>query len=377
MIDVIERDCLKKIVHSISILCVLFLSFLFGMAQFSHAQNPQAEQQDAEEALILKRVLEANAQSQQASKQSTENNQVQPSGSIDGRASSVGSNPDAQEGLLQQQLPDLNQPVIDLAKVLSEKEKSDLDQKIRQINAEAKAQIGVVIVPTTGQEGIFDFAMRVANQWQLGTAKQDNGLLIAVAVHDRKLHIATGYGLEGVIPDIIASRIIREKITPYFKEGSYGAGLEAGVNEIERILNLDPDIARQAAEQLKEQQAKALHEQQAIDKTITAIIVILIVGMIASAFVGKRLSSSVAGVTAVAAGLIYGVGIIMSIVIGLAVFFLLVTSLLQLILMAFASGSSGGSGGGSGGGFGGGGFGGGGYSGGGGGFGGGGASGSW
>jgi uncharacterized protein len=61
----------------------------------------------------------------------------------------------------------------------------------------------------------------------------------------------TGYGLEGVIPDIVASRIIRNQMTPYFQQGQYAQGIQAGLNEIERVLNLDPEIAQQAAADLK------------------------------------------------------------------------------------------------------------------------------
>lgn len=108
-----------------------------------------------------------------------------------------------------------------------------------------------MIVSTTGQEDIFDYALRVGEKWQLGSSKRDNGLLIAVAVNDRRIQILTGYGLEGVLPDIVASRIIRNQITPYFKQAQYAQGLSAGIDEIGRILNLDPEVAQQAAQDLK------------------------------------------------------------------------------------------------------------------------------
>ena len=279
---------------------------------------------------------------------------------------------DMADGQTTRNIPTLNQPVVDQANILSAAEKQNLDQQIRDIYRQGKAQVGIIIVPTTGQEDIFDFAMRVAEQWKLGSAKQDNGLLIAVAINDHKIHIATGYGLEGVLPDIIVSRIIRNQITPYFKQGQYAQGLQSGVNEIERILNLDPEIAKQAADELKERQVQAAQEQEAKDRTFTTAMIILIIGIFASFIIGNRLSASVAGVTAFAAGLIYGSGIVMSLVLGFGIFFLLITSFAQLIFQMFLSGGGRG-GGSSGGGFGGGG----GYSGGGGGFGGGGASGSW
>ena len=277
---------------------------------------------------------------------------------------------DMAEGQTERSLPTLNQPVIDQAHVLNANENQQLSSLIRSLHDQGKAQIGIVIVPTTGQEGIFDFAMRVAEQWKLGSAKQDNGLLIAVAVNDRKIHIATGYGLEGVLPDAVVGRIIRNQIGPEFKQANFSAGLMAGVQEIQRILNQDPEIAKQAAEELKSRQEQAIKEQEAKDRTMTTAMVILIIGIFASFMIGNRLSASVAGVTATAAGLIYGAGIVTSLLLGVGIFFLLITSLAQLIFQMFLSGGGRGGGGG---GFGGGG----GYSGGGGGFGGGGASGSW
>lgn len=280
---------------------------------------------------------------------------------------------DMAEGESQRALPSLNQPVIDQAQVLSAEDQQALSQKIRALHDRGEAQIGVVIVPTTGSEDIFSFAMRIAEQWQLGSAKQDNGLLMAIAVNDRRMQILTGYGLEGVIPDIIANRIINQHITPYFKQGQYAQGIQAGLTEIERILNLDPEVAAQAAQALQERQEQAIREQEAKSKTLSTALFILIAGAIGSFIVGKRLSASTAAVAGTVAGLINGAGIVTSVLIGGGIFFLLITTLAQTIFQLFlSSGGGGGRGGGSGGG-----FGGGGYSGGGGSFGGGGASGSW
>ena len=102
-------------------------------------------------------------------------------------------------------LPTLNEPVVDQANLLNASQKQDISQRILALHKEGKAQIGVVIVPTTGQEDIFDFAMRIAEKWQLGSTKQDNGLLMAIAVNDRRIQILTGYGLEGVIDEVESS----------------------------------------------------------------------------------------------------------------------------------------------------------------------------
>lgn len=270
-------------------------------------------------------------------------------------------------------LPTLNEPVVDQANLLSPAEKQSITQQILKLHESGKAQIGIIIVPTTGQEDIFGFAMRAAEQWKLGSAKQDNGLLMAIAVNDHRIQILSGYGLEGVLPDIVLSRIIRNQITPYFKQNLYAQGIQAGLHEIENVLNMDPEVAAKAAQELKERQEQALHEQQAKQKTFSAALFILIAGIIGSYAVGNRLSAATAAVAGTVAGLVNGAGLVTSLLIGGGIFFLLITALAQLIFQAVLSGAGRGGGRGSGGGFGGGG----GYSGGGGGFGGGGASGSW
>lgn len=369
----------KSAFQIISTLFYVLLALIFSVQSQVWAETATAtDEQQAQEAIVLGKVApNTNLPNVMGSSPVNGQKQNQPTTTSQQSSQSPSSNQekvanDIAEGDTERNIPTLNQPVVDQANVLSAAEKQNLEQQIRDIYRQGKAQIGIIIVPTTGQEGIFDFAMRVAEQWKLGSAKQDNGLLIAVAVNDHKIHIATGYGLEGVLPDIMVSLIIRNQISPAFKQGQYAQGLQAAVGEIERILNLDPEIAQQAADELKERQNQAIQAQEAKDRTLSTAMIILVVGIFASFIVGNRLSAAVAGVTATAAGLIYGSGIVMSLILGFGIFFLLITSLAQLILQMFLSGGGrGGSGGG--GGFGGGG----GYSGGGGGFGGGGASGSW
>ncbi|WP_368570974.1 YgcG family protein [Acinetobacter haemolyticus] len=340
------------------VVCMLLLSAIC----FQHkVWAEQATATDQSDVLIAGKIIQEQ-QKNQSSTSTASNQTTQTPVSVD-----VAN--DMADGESIRGLPTLNQPVIDQAKILSPAEIQQLDQKILNLYQQGKAQIGVIIVPTTGQEAIFDFALRAGEKWQLGSAKRDNGLLIAIAINDRNIQILTGYGLEGVLPDVVLSRIIRNQITPAFKQGQYAQGISAGLDEITRIVNLDPEIAQQSAQELKERHERALQQQQAKENTMSMALFILVAGVIGSFVVGKRLSASTAGVAAAVAGLVNGAGVVMSLILGIGVFFLLITSLAQLIFQAFLSG--GGRGGGSGG------FGGGGYRGGGGSFGGGGASGSW
>ncbi|WP_180160106.1 YgcG family protein [Acinetobacter sp. YH12054] len=334
------------------------LLLMLGMGLTTPVSAETVTATDTEEVIVAREILQPKT------------NQNTPDQNTETAASQPQIANDMTEGQLQRDLPSLNEPVIDQANLLSPAEKQAISQRILNLHNAGKGQIGVVIVPTTGQEDIFDYSMRVAEAWQLGSAKRDNGLLMTIAVNDRRIQILTGYGLEGVLPDIVAGRIINDKITPYFKQGQYAQGIDSGLAEIERILNLDPEIAAQAADDLKERQEQAYQSHKATQSTLSSVLFIVVAGVIASFIFGKKLSASTAAVAGTAAGLVNGMGLVASLLIGAGVFFLLVTSIAQLIFQAFLSG--GGRGGGSGrGGFGGG------FGGGGGGFGGGGASGSW
>ncbi|MFU8926199.1 TPM domain-containing protein [Acinetobacter puyangensis] len=334
----------------------------FGASAFAETATATASD-DSAEAVVLNKIInnqKQNAQQQSAQNAASQNSTAQSSVSADG----------TDENIIQRDIPQLNQPIIDQANILTAEQNQSLSQYIRQIYDSGQAQIGMVIVPSTGQEDIFSYSMRIAEKWQLGSAKHDNGLLIVVAVNDRRIQILTGYGLEGVLPDIMTHRIIQNQITPYFKQGQYAQGLQSGLEEINRILSQDPDVARQAAESLKEQQAAAHQKQQGMQNALGISIVILVIAVVLSALIGRKISALGAGVAGTALGMLSGLGLGMSLLLGGGLFFLVISSLAQLLFQAFAS-SGGGRGGG--GGFGGGG----GYSGGGGGFGGGGASGSW
>ncbi|MGQ8973508.1 TPM domain-containing protein [Acinetobacter schindleri] len=339
------------------------LIFMLGMGLTTLVSAETATATDTEEVIVAREILQPKTSQNTSAQKSEAETEI-------AAASQPQIANDMTEGQLQRDLPSLNEPVIDQANLLSPAEKQAINQRILNLHNAGKGQIGVVIVPTTGQEDIFDYSMRVAEAWQLGSAKRDNGLLMTIAVNDRRIQILTGYGLEGVLPDIVAGRIINDKITPYFKQGQYAQGIDSGLAEIERILNLDPEIAAQAADELKERHEQAYKAQQASQATFGTVIFIIIAGVVASMIFGKKLSAATAAVAGTAAGLVNGMGLIASLMIGIGVFFVLITSLAQLVLHAFMAGAGrGGSGRG--------GFGGGGFGGGGGGFGGGGASGSW
>jgi uncharacterized protein len=94
------------------------------------------------------------------------------------------------------------------------------------------AQVVVAIFRSLEGESLEDFSIRLAERWRVGRKALDDGAIVLVFLQDRKMRIEVGYGLEGAIPDIEASRIIREAMAPRFREGRYDAGLEAAAREL-------------------------------------------------------------------------------------------------------------------------------------------------
>ncbi|SEJ62830.1 uncharacterized protein SAMN04487995_5582 [Dyadobacter koreensis] len=122
--------------------------------------------------------------------------------------------------------------VNDFAKQLNPTEVSALERKLVAYNDSTSTQIVIVVVPTTGDYPIADYALKLGREWGVGGKAKNNGIVILWASTDRKVYISTGYGMEGAIPDAIAKRIITQEITPDFKNGMYYRGLDKGVDVI-------------------------------------------------------------------------------------------------------------------------------------------------
>lgn len=147
-----------------------------------------------------------------------------------------------------QQLPELKRErVIDSAGLLTGSQFTQLNRQLieYELSRNDGSQFVVFIVSSTGGESIEEFAHRVFNTWKIGRKGQNNGLLMVVAVNDRNLRFEVGYGLEGILPDVSAGRIIRQRITPEFKKGHYFTGIEAGViDAIDIISGNEPEYIK-------------------------------------------------------------------------------------------------------------------------------------
>jgi uncharacterized protein len=137
-------------------------------------------------------------------------------------------------------IPPLVSPVTDLTGTLTSEQSATIDARLRAFEAERGSQVAVLLVPTTEPEAIEQYAMRVADAWQLGRKGVDDGALLLVALQDRVVRIEVGYGLEGALPDAVANRIIDEEILPQFRRGDVHAGISAGVDRMLRVIEGEP-----------------------------------------------------------------------------------------------------------------------------------------
>ena len=273
-----------------------------------------------------------------------------------------------------QPIPKLEARVTDLTGTLTAGEQADLEQKLRAFEARKGAQIAVLVVATTQPEDIAQYSIRVVDQWKLGRAKPDDGVLVLLAKDDRATRIEVGYGLEGALTDATSNRIIDETMIPLFRQGQYYAGLSAGVDQVMRVVDGEPLPPPDSG-------------WQGGAGRLWGLLPALFIGVIFVSSILRAMLGRVGGAAATAgvAGLLaWVVSQVLFAALGFAVLAFLLSLVLGLGGGGWSSGRRGGfggfggwGGGGLGGGGFGGGFGGGGFGGGGGGFGGGGASGRW
>ena len=136
-------------------------------------------------------------------------------------AQDIPSRPPLSEGL-----------VIDRAGLLARAEQDALNQKLLAFDDTTSNQIVVVIVPSLGGADPQRYATAIGQEWGVGQGDRDNGVVFLISTEDREVYIATGYGLEGAIPDAVAGRIVRRIVVPSFRQGQFYGGISEAVSAL-------------------------------------------------------------------------------------------------------------------------------------------------
>lgn len=267
--------------------------------------------------------------------------------------------------LMALEVPQLTARVNDHAAILSPATVAQLENSLSLFEQEQSTQIVVLTVPSLEGDSLEDFSLRVAEKWRIGQEDKDNGALLVIAKNDRKIRIEVGYGLEGVLTDLVAGRIIRDVITPQFRNGNFDQGVVEGTAAMMAAVK-----GEFSAEQGRGSSAGSENDPGGL--LVPLLIGLFFLGRI---FRNRWLTAGIGGVAAPVLGF-FTFGAHWLIILALIPIGLVAGLLAGIVAASAGSGRMGRGGWSSGGGFGGG-LGGGGFSGGGGGFGGGGASGGW
>ncbi|MBC7371046.1 MAG: TPM domain-containing protein [Bdellovibrionaceae bacterium] len=170
-------------------------------------------------------------------------------------------------------VPALTGPIMDEVGILRAQDRRELESVIRNYNAAGKAQIQVYITQSLQDEPIENVSIKITDQWKLGSAKGDNGILLLVAPNEKKVRIEVGQGLEGALPDAYARRIVDDTILPLFRSRDMSAGVLTGVYQV--IYVVDKEYADQNLAQ----------PQQAERKSIPGWVIILVLLLLL--FIGR------------------------------------------------------------------------------------------
>jgi uncharacterized protein len=151
--------------------------------------------------------------------------------------------------------------------IISLPAEQQLNEMITAVEDSASAEIAVVLLKSVGDVDIDDFGTALFTKWGIGKKQKDNGLLFLLVEDQRQMIFRTGYGLEGVLPDVILSRIIRNDISPFMAQGNPDQAILAGIGQVCRYL-LDPEAVQEILVQEKNAQLRQQEETRAFFKSV-------------------------------------------------------------------------------------------------------------
>lgn len=149
-----------------------------------------------------------------------------------------------------------NQRVHDFANLLSPEQRQSLESTSRDVEQKTTAQIAVVTVNSLEGKTVEDYAHELFVSWGIGQRKTNNGVLLLVAPHERRMWIATGYGVEPLLTDSLCGEIRDKQVIPYFKRQDYAGGILAGTQQLATVLLSDPAAAQEIRIQVRTSPAR-------------------------------------------------------------------------------------------------------------------------
>lgn len=190
-----------------------------------------------------------------------------------------------------QDFPALTGRVVDQADLLRPEQEVDLTTKLAALEQQTGRQMVVATVNSLGDQEIADYSTALGRHWKIGDEQRDDGVVMVVAPNERKVWVATGYGAEGYLPDILIGRIVRDTILPRFKAGDMGGGIVAGADAVIAQLQLSPEEAQQRVQEVSATERDSRDNINPIPVIFIVVIFFVIIGSIAKAAGGRRYHS--------------------------------------------------------------------------------------
>ena len=170
--------------------------------------------------------------------------------------------------------------VNDFAGVVSAEYKEKLNSLIGELEEKASAEIAVVTITSITPYEEKEYARLLFDNWKPGKKGKDNGVLILLAIKERRWRIETGYGVEGILPDGVCGEIGRDYMVPYFKQNEYSEGLYQGVIKIAQVIGKDANIELNTLQGVKDITPTRVNSSDSGDPIIMIILFLLFFGIL-------------------------------------------------------------------------------------------------
>lgn len=177
--------------------------------------------------------------------------------------------------LFSQEVPALEGWVNDYAGILNAAQESQLETLLRDTEDKTSSQVFLLTIKSLQGAEIEDYSMRVVEKWKPGRKGLDNGVLLLIAMAERKIRIEVGYGLESILTDAKSGYIIRKLIADRFKRKDFFGGIQSGLGAITGIIRKDFDITPEQLAKYKKESKKSSGDQFPIGAIVFIIIVLL------------------------------------------------------------------------------------------------------
>jgi uncharacterized protein len=147
-----------------------------------------------------------------------------------------------------EEFPEFTNYVVDAAAVVPDEAEQAVNAELESYEDRTGNQIAVAIIETTGDASLEDYTIDLAKEWGVGSAEEDNGVLLLIAIEDRKTRIEVGEGIEGELTDLESGRIVRDEINPLLGQGDFGEAILVGTRSIRRAVG-DTDVPPEAVDE--------------------------------------------------------------------------------------------------------------------------------